>query len=138
MTPRTDIIAVDVTADEPAALATIHRAGHSRIPVYEGNLDNIIGLLYTKDLLWELARREEGWSKDEGQRSKDEGQRSKEEGQRSKEEGKAVSDSPSPLPLDPRPSPLAPRPSTLDHRPWSLDIRKVMRPPLFVPESRHR
>lgn len=56
MTPRTDIVAVDVTADMPAALERIHQAGHSRIPVYEGNLDNITGLLYAKDLLWELAQ----------------------------------------------------------------------------------
>jgi len=110
MTPRTDIIAVDVASDLATALETIHRAGHSRIPVYEGNMDNIIGLLYTKDLLWELAR---------GQGP--------------------VSTDPSPVTSeakDDRPAEPAARPPTLDTGQALLDIRKVMRPPLFVPESR--
>ncbi|MCX5645125.1 MAG: hemolysin family protein [Phycisphaerae bacterium] len=56
MTPRTDLVAVDVEADLPMVLETIHKAGHSRIPVYEENIDNIIGLIYAKDLLAEIGR----------------------------------------------------------------------------------
>ncbi len=51
MTPRTEIDAIEVnlSLDEIKKLATEH--GHSRIPIYEENLDNIIGMLYVKDLL---------------------------------------------------------------------------------------
>jgi CBS domain containing-hemolysin-like protein len=56
MTPRTDLVAVDVEADLPTVLETIHRVGHSRIPVYEETIDNIIGLIYAKDLLAQIGR----------------------------------------------------------------------------------
>jgi CBS domain containing-hemolysin-like protein len=51
MVPRTDMacISVDVTTEE--LLTTIIECGHSRIPVYEGTVDNITGILYAKDLL---------------------------------------------------------------------------------------
>jgi len=58
MTPRTDIIAVDVNAPLMDVRDRILRDGLSRVPVYEGNLDNVIGLLYAKDLLAELSRAE--------------------------------------------------------------------------------
>ena len=51
MTPRTDIVAIEANSDRQSVLATLTAAGHSRFPVYETNLDNIIGLLYAKDLL---------------------------------------------------------------------------------------
>ncbi len=58
MVPRTDIVAIDV--DTPAAeiLKDITKVGHSRIPVFEGSPDNIIGILYVKDLFRRLARGE--------------------------------------------------------------------------------
>ncbi len=56
MTPRTDLIAVEVSADLPTVLGTIRRAGHSRLPVYEGSLDNVVGLIYAKDLLEEIGK----------------------------------------------------------------------------------
>ncbi len=59
MTPRTDIIALEVDTDLTTVLKTISRAGHSRIPVYESNIDNIIGLVYAKDLLSEIGKNEE-------------------------------------------------------------------------------
>ncbi len=55
MTPRTDLVAVDVESDLPTVLQTIREVGHSRIPVYEGNIDNIVGLIYAKDLLEEIG-----------------------------------------------------------------------------------
>jgi len=55
MTPRTDIVAVSADADLQTILDTISKAGHSRIPVYEENIDNIIGLIYAKDLLGEIG-----------------------------------------------------------------------------------
>ncbi len=61
MTPRTDLIAVDVNADLPTVLETIKKAGHSRLPVYEGTIDNVVGLIYAKDLLEEIGRSPEGF-----------------------------------------------------------------------------
>ncbi len=58
MTPRTDIVAVDVNCGRKIVLDIITGAGHSRIPVYEGNIDNIIGLIYAKDLLTEIGKTE--------------------------------------------------------------------------------
>ncbi len=51
MTPRTDIVAIPSTATLEEAKDLIAREGHSRIPVYEENIDDIKGVLYAKDLL---------------------------------------------------------------------------------------
>jgi putative hemolysin len=51
MTPRTDMIAVPVTATLDAVLDVATEEGHSRIPVYEGTIDSIVGVLLIKDLL---------------------------------------------------------------------------------------
>ena len=51
MVPRIDIAAVDVTTPVLEVLDVILNAGHSRIPVYLDTIDNIVGLLYAKDLL---------------------------------------------------------------------------------------
>ena len=80
MVPRIGIRAVDVNDPMEDVLDLLVRAGHSRLPVYEENLDNIIGILYAKDLLPYL-----------------------------KEKG-----SPSP----------------------EIDIRKLARPPVYVPETK--
>lgn len=56
LTPRTDIIAIDVTSDLFAILKTVNDAGHSRYPVYEENIDQIIGMVYAKDLLTEIGK----------------------------------------------------------------------------------
>lgn len=51
ITPRTEIVALSAEADLPTVLETIRSKGHSRIPVYEGTIDTILGVLYAKDLL---------------------------------------------------------------------------------------
>jgi len=51
MTPRTDIVAIPSTATQEEAKELITREGHSRIPVYDENIDDIRGVLYAKDLL---------------------------------------------------------------------------------------
>lgn len=56
MTPRTDIVAVEVNSDLQKVLETINIAGHTRVPVYEDNIDNIVGLVYAKDLLTEIGK----------------------------------------------------------------------------------
>lgn len=51
MVPRIDIISVEVKTDLKDAIGIFIESGFSRIPVYEENIDNIVGLLYAKDLL---------------------------------------------------------------------------------------
>lgn len=58
MIPRTDIVAIDVNTPPEQVLDHVVSAGHSRIPVYEGSSDQIIGVLYVKDLFRRLARGE--------------------------------------------------------------------------------
>ena len=56
MVPRIGIRAVNVDDPIDEVLDMIIRAGHSRLPVFEENLDNIVGILYAKDLLPYLKR----------------------------------------------------------------------------------
>jgi putative hemolysin len=58
MVPRPDITAIDVNTPPDQVLEAVVSAAHSRIPVYEGSPDQIIGVLYVKDLFRRLARRE--------------------------------------------------------------------------------
>ncbi len=51
MVPRIDVTAIPVDTSMSEAVDTILREGHSRIPVYEESIDNIVGILYAKDLL---------------------------------------------------------------------------------------
>ncbi len=58
MTPRMDIIALDVNNTIEEALSAFVESGFSRIPTYEESIDNIIGLLYAKDILSLLQDKE--------------------------------------------------------------------------------
>ena len=51
MVPRMDMLAFEVTISLTQAAKSFTQSGHSRVPVFEGGTDNIIGLLYAKDLL---------------------------------------------------------------------------------------
>ena len=51
MVPRTDMTALPVTASMDEAIDTFIREGHSRIPIYKETIDEIVGVLYAKDLL---------------------------------------------------------------------------------------
>lgn len=51
MIPRTYIVAVSLDANLESILNTIIESGHSRIPVFKENVDQIVGILNTKDLL---------------------------------------------------------------------------------------
>lgn len=51
MTPRVDIKAVSVDDDYKKIVSLITSSGHSRIPVYKDNIDEIIGIVFAKDLL---------------------------------------------------------------------------------------
>jgi len=50
MTPRTDIIAVPVEATVKEAMTVMLDEGHLRIPVYEGAMDRVVGILLARDL----------------------------------------------------------------------------------------
>lgn len=54
MRQRMDVVAVDDSVSYPDLVQIVREAGYSRIPVYRDNLDNIIGILYVKDLLTHL------------------------------------------------------------------------------------
>src|SRR4030095_9865086 len=49
--PRRDVVALDVTATIDKALEVATEHGHSRLPVYEDDIDHIVGILHVKDLL---------------------------------------------------------------------------------------
>ena len=51
MVPRIDIIGAPATTPVDELVETIVREGHSRIPIFEETVDNVIGILYAKDLL---------------------------------------------------------------------------------------
>lgn len=55
MTPRTDVEAMELTDDLGRVIKTVREVSHSRIPVYEGNPDHIVGIFYVKDLMRWLA-----------------------------------------------------------------------------------
>jgi putative hemolysin len=59
MVPREKITALPKEVDFATALETIRRTGLSRIPLYVGTLDHIIGVVYAKDLLAARARGQE-------------------------------------------------------------------------------
>jgi CBS domain containing-hemolysin-like protein len=55
MVPRPDMFCLDVTTEPAQLLPLLREQLHSRVPVYEDTVDQIVGVLYTKDLLPYLA-----------------------------------------------------------------------------------
>ena len=55
LTPRVDVVLIDADDDEKTIHDIIMRERYSRIPVYEDNIDNIIGILQTRDYLEQLS-----------------------------------------------------------------------------------
>ncbi|GIW71557.1 MAG: hemolysin [Planctomycetota bacterium] len=58
MTPRTEMVIIEADATLEQAVELAVQCGHSRIPVYEGSRDHIVGVLYAKDALRHLVRAE--------------------------------------------------------------------------------
>lgn len=56
MLPRADIIALEVNASQAEILGILAEEQHSRLPVYDDRLDNIVGTVHIKDILACLAR----------------------------------------------------------------------------------
>jgi Mg2+/Co2+ transporter CorC len=51
MTSRLDMVGVDVSATGPEVLDVFRRTEHTRLPVYDGTPDSLVGILYVKDLI---------------------------------------------------------------------------------------
>jgi putative hemolysin len=51
MVPRTDIVAVDMASSLESILVTMNEKGYSRLPVYAGTIDNVVGIVNLKDIL---------------------------------------------------------------------------------------
>ncbi len=56
MVARTDMQTLSVEATLKETMEAMERTGHSRLPIYEGNVDNIVGVFYAKDLLRYFAQ----------------------------------------------------------------------------------
>lgn len=57
MIPRVDMVCIEVNSSIDEALKLIRETGFSRIPVYEENRDNIVGILYAKDLIRHIDKK---------------------------------------------------------------------------------
>ncbi|HPD18770.1 MAG TPA: hemolysin family protein, partial [Candidatus Goldiibacteriota bacterium] len=57
MVPRTSIVALDVEWPIDKILDVVIEEGYTRMPVYKGNIDNIVGVIYTKDMLGMIKNR---------------------------------------------------------------------------------
>lgn len=61
MRPRIDIFALNEKMKFPEVLAEIKKNGYSRVPVFSENMDNVLGVLYVKDLLPYIERKSFSW-----------------------------------------------------------------------------
>lgn len=59
MVPRIDVISIDKQSDISEILKIVGDKGHSRLPVCDENIDNIVGVLHSKDLLKYFAKKSE-------------------------------------------------------------------------------
>jgi CBS domain containing-hemolysin-like protein len=57
MVPRLDIVALDISMPRDVLVRKVIEEGYSRLPVYKGTIDHIIGVIYSKDLLSLLEHR---------------------------------------------------------------------------------
>ena len=58
MVPRPDVVALDITMPRDVLVRKVIDEGYSRLPVYRESIDNIIGIIYSKDLLSLLEHRD--------------------------------------------------------------------------------
>jgi CBS domain containing-hemolysin-like protein len=58
MVPRTQIFAIDINTFDDTTIEKIIEESYSRIPCYDENLDNIVGVVYLKDILIATRRKE--------------------------------------------------------------------------------
>jgi CBS domain containing-hemolysin-like protein len=55
MVPRADIVAFDIEGNFSDLVEAFRSAGHSRLPIYRGSLDNVLGMIHVKDVLQTLG-----------------------------------------------------------------------------------
>ncbi len=60
LTPRIDLVGISVDSTQKEAVERFAKTGYSRLPVYEGNLDHIVGILYHKDFYNRIYGKEAG------------------------------------------------------------------------------
>lgn len=58
MVPRTDVFAVDVSMQRDKLFQSLIDQGYTRVPVFRESIDNIVGVIYTKDLIGMLEHRD--------------------------------------------------------------------------------
>lgn len=58
MIPRIDVDFINIDSEQSEWMAKISESGHSRIPVYKDSIDNVVGVLYVKDLIRCFANNE--------------------------------------------------------------------------------
>jgi len=58
MIPRIDVDFLSLTTPEDELMQKIAESGHSRFPVYTDSIDNVVGVLYVKDLIMAFAKKE--------------------------------------------------------------------------------
>jgi len=60
MTPRTDMVCIQIDTPIQQVCNQLFDAGHSRVPVYRDSPDDLVGILYAKDLLQQIGKIESG------------------------------------------------------------------------------
>lgn len=63
MTPRLDVVSLDASDDFKTVLKVVLDSGYSRIPVHDEREDDVVGILFVKDLLPYLGREDFAWTK---------------------------------------------------------------------------
>jgi putative hemolysin len=58
MIPKDEMVSVDTNITPEQLLNVLAEQGHSRIPVFQGSIDNILGIIYARDLLYILRNRD--------------------------------------------------------------------------------
>jgi len=58
MIPRTEMIAINLIEEDEKNIASVIKTGHTLVPVFENSLDNIIGILHTKDLMKSIIEKQ--------------------------------------------------------------------------------
>lgn len=63
MVPRVDIVGIEAETPWSEVVDRFRSAGHARLPVYDGTIDEVIGILYAKDLLLDIVQdhANDGW-----------------------------------------------------------------------------
>ena len=59
MIPRTEVVGIDIASSLEQSLTLIRESRHSRFPVYQGGMDNIVGIIHSKDVLLAMQQAED-------------------------------------------------------------------------------